>query len=259
VGNLLPRAQRLSDSALIRPAALTGVQASPAPLQLATARGTEPRRSLCGSVWSPSPSLQPLQPWLSRPLPGAQRSRSGFLFAAGHSTGARADCSAPTRSAARQRSSTTSRSRATPPTSRTGPARHGRPARRCTDDPAGRRLLPRRRSVQPQRHRRHSGRHKTLVAVQSANGRLYRINPATGSATRIQLANGESVPNGDGIDLSPDLASGTVRRRLTDGDFDVPTTIDDFGGRLYAVNARFGVSDPGNADFKVVQLRKPAG
>jgi sugar lactone lactonase YvrE len=120
---------------------------------------------------------------------------------------------------------------------------------------------------------------KTLIAVQSVNGRLYRINPGTGAATTIALANGESVPNGDGIlldgkrlyvvqnrdnmvaviDLSSNLASGTVRTRLTDADFKVPTTIDDFGRRLYAVNARFGIADPANADYQVVELRKPTG
>jgi sugar lactone lactonase YvrE len=120
---------------------------------------------------------------------------------------------------------------------------------------------------------------KTLVAVQSVNGRLYRINPTSGAATTIPLANGESVPMGDGIlldgktlyvvqnrsnavavtDLSANLGSGRVRTRLKDPDFKVPTTIDDFGRRLYAVNARFGVDDPGNADYQVVQLRKPAG
>jgi sugar lactone lactonase YvrE len=117
---------------------------------------------------------------------------------------------------------------------------------------------------------------KTLVAVQSTGGKLYRINTATGAASLIQLANGESVPNGDGIlldgktlyvlqnrnnqvaviDLSKDLGSGTVRTRLTDPDFDVPTTMDEHGRRLYAVNARFGVADPDNADFAVVQFRK---
>jgi sugar lactone lactonase YvrE len=117
---------------------------------------------------------------------------------------------------------------------------------------------------------------KVLVAVQSANGRLYRIDPATGVAKTIALANGESVPNGDGIlldvktlyvvqnennavaviALSNDLSSGVVRTRLTDSDFSVPTTIDDLGKRLYAVNARFGVANPETATYQVVQLRK---
>ena len=115
-----------------------------------------------------------------------------------------------------------------------------------------------------------------LVAVQSTNGRLYRIDPSTGVAKTITLANGESVPNGDGIlldgktlyvvqnqnnaiaavRLSPDLASGVVRNRITDSDFNVPTTIDEFGHRLYAVNARFGQPNPANLTFQVVQVRK---
>ena len=40
---------------------------------------------------------------------------------------------------------------------------------------------------------------KKLIAVQTAGGKLYRIDPATGAAKLIVLANGESVPNGDGI------------------------------------------------------------
>jgi sugar lactone lactonase YvrE len=119
---------------------------------------------------------------------------------------------------------------------------------------------------------------KTLVAVQSNNGRLFRIDPETGVTRAISLG-GESVPNGDGIlltgktlyvvqnqlnrvaviALSPDLASGRVVTRLSDPDFAVPTTIDDHGRRLYAVNARFGVANPGSADYQVVQLSKPKG
>jgi sugar lactone lactonase YvrE len=116
---------------------------------------------------------------------------------------------------------------------------------------------------------------KWLVAVQSANGQLYRINPH-GVARLISLG-GESVPNGDGIlldgrrlyvvqnqlnlvaviSLQPGLLSGRVLTRLSDPDFSVPTTIDDLGNRLYAVNARFGIPDPNAAAYQVVQLRKP--
>jgi hypothetical protein len=111
--------------------------------------------------------------------------------------------------------------------------------------------------------------------VQSATGKLFRIDPKTGVAKAISLG-GESVPNGDGIllagktlyvvqnqqnvvaviRLAADLSTGTVRTRLTDSDFSVPTTIDDLGRRLYAVNARFGVANPQSASYQVVQLRK---
>jgi sugar lactone lactonase YvrE len=119
---------------------------------------------------------------------------------------------------------------------------------------------------------------KTVVAVQSNNGRLFRIDPATGVTRAISLG-GESVPNGDGIlltgktlyvvqnqlnrvaviALSPDLGSGRVLTRLSDPDFAVPTTIDDLGRRLYAVNARFGIPNAGTAEYQVVQLAKPKG
>jgi sugar lactone lactonase YvrE len=118
---------------------------------------------------------------------------------------------------------------------------------------------------------------KTLIAVQTFGGKLFRINPNTGVARQIQLAGGESVPNGDGIlltgrtlyvvqnqnnlvavvSLTPNLASGRVVTRLSDPDFSVPTTIDDLGRRLYAVNARFNVPNPGTAEYQVVQLAKP--
>jgi len=120
---------------------------------------------------------------------------------------------------------------------------------------------------------------KTLVAVQTVNGKVYRIDPAAGVAKLIALAAGESVPNGDGIlltgktlyvvqnqlnrvaviALAPGLASGRVVTRLSDPDLDVPTTIDDLGRRLYAVNAHFGVANPDTAAYQVVQLRKPRG
>jgi sugar lactone lactonase YvrE len=119
---------------------------------------------------------------------------------------------------------------------------------------------------------------KTLVAVQSNKGKLFRLDPATGATREIALG-GESVPNGDGIlltgktlyvvqnqlnrvaviALSADLSSGRLVTRLTDPDFAVPTTIDDHGRRLYAVNARFGMPNPSESTFEVVQLRKPKG
>jgi hypothetical protein len=56
------------------------------------------------------------------------------------------------------------------------------------------------------------------------------------------------------VQLTPDLASGTVSGFLTDPDFDVPTTIDRFGNRLYAVNARFGTPPGPSTTYAVVQV-----
>jgi sugar lactone lactonase YvrE len=117
---------------------------------------------------------------------------------------------------------------------------------------------------------------KTLVAVQSVNGKLYRIDPASGVARTISLGTA-SVPNGDGILLAGNtlyvvqnqlnrvavialgfgLSNGRVVTRLTDAHFSVPTTIDDFGRSLYAVNARFGQPSPDTLTYQVVQVRKP--
>jgi hypothetical protein len=41
---------------------------------------------------------------------------------------------------------------------------------------------------------------------------------------------------------------------LTDPDFDVPTTIAFQAGRLYAVNARFGITDPESARYDIVKV-----
>jgi sugar lactone lactonase YvrE len=119
---------------------------------------------------------------------------------------------------------------------------------------------------------------KTLVAVQTNTGKLFRIDPVNGATRTISLGS-ESLPNGDGIlltgkrlyvvqnqlnrvavvSLAPNFSSGRVITRLTDPDFAVPTTIDDHGRRLYAVNARFGTPSPSTAEFQVVQLAKPRG
>ena len=50
---------------------------------------------------------------------------------------------------------------------------------------------------------------------------------------------------------------GRLLTRLADPDFSVPTTIDDHGKRLWAVNARFGTPNPGTAEYQVVQIGKP--
>jgi sugar lactone lactonase YvrE len=116
---------------------------------------------------------------------------------------------------------------------------------------------------------------KTLIIVQSNTGKLFTVNRNTGVTREITL--NEPVVNGDGIlldgrtlyvvqnrdnkvavvRLSRKLRSGTVTMHITDQDFDVPTTIDEFGKRLYAVNARFRpAGTPPEKEYWVAQFRK---
>jgi sugar lactone lactonase YvrE len=115
---------------------------------------------------------------------------------------------------------------------------------------------------------------QTLVIVQSNTGKLFTVTTA-GVTREIDLGGG-SVPNGDGIlldgrtlyvvqnrnnriaviSLRADLRSGRIVRTITSPDFDVPTTIDALGRRLYAVNARFATAPTPNTDYWVTQVRK---
>lgn len=114
---------------------------------------------------------------------------------------------------------------------------------------------------------------KSLIAVQTNAGALWRIDPATGRATRIDLG-GASVANGDGLLLSgrtlyvvrnrdnriaavvlqPDLARGTVARTIRSRTFDVPTTVAKIGNRLYAVNARFGTTASARTRYWITRV-----
>jgi sugar lactone lactonase YvrE len=115
---------------------------------------------------------------------------------------------------------------------------------------------------------------KTLAIVQSNTGLLFTVNQS-GVATEIDLG-GATVP-GDGlvldgktlyaavrspadgvvvIDLAPDLSSGSVVRTITDPGFSGPTTIDEFGHRLYAVNGRFSTPPTPTTPYWLTQVSK---
>jgi sugar lactone lactonase YvrE len=115
---------------------------------------------------------------------------------------------------------------------------------------------------------------KTLVIVQSNTGRLFTAD-ASGVATAIDVG-GASVP-GDGIlldgktlyavvrtpvdqvlviRLRPDLSSGTIVGAITHAGLDDPTTIDEFGNRLYAVNARFSTPPTPTTPYWLTKLHK---
>jgi sugar lactone lactonase YvrE len=110
-----------------------------------------------------------------------------------------------------------------------------------------------------------------LIVVNSTTGKLYRVDPQTGTAKEIDLG-GARVLEGDGVRLvgktlyvvqpdkiavvrlDPGFASGAIVREITSPLFRWPTTADVFGSRLYAVNAAFDEADPNqgpcNCDVK---------
>jgi sugar lactone lactonase YvrE len=111
---------------------------------------------------------------------------------------------------------------------------------------------------------------RTLIAVQTNAAKLWRINPATGRATEIDL-NGTSVANGDGLllvgrtlyvvrnrdnriavlTLNRGLSQATLARTIRSSRFDVPTTLARIDRRLYAVNARFGTTPRPSTPYTV--------
>jgi sugar lactone lactonase YvrE len=113
-----------------------------------------------------------------------------------------------------------------------------------------------------------------LIAVQTAAGRLWRIEAATGRAVPIRLVGGSVLTNGDGlllegrtlyvvqnrlnqvavVRLNADYTAGHVLRTLTTEGLDVPTTIARVRGRLYVVNARFGTDPMPATDYWVSRL-----
>lgn len=99
---------------------------------------------------------------------------------------------------------------------------------------------------------------RALIVVQSNTGTLFRVDPATGVTTTVDVP-GSTFVNGDGllllgrtlyvvqnrlnqvavVELNRAGTTGVLRRVLTDPDFDVPTTVAGALGRLYLPNARF--------------------
>jgi sugar lactone lactonase YvrE len=116
---------------------------------------------------------------------------------------------------------------------------------------------------------------RRLIAVHSALGRLFEIDPRSGAAEEIELEGGDAA-NGDGlllhgrtlyvvqnqlnriavVRLDRDLDEGEVTGHLTDSDFDVPTTIAEKGGFLWAVNARFSTPPTPDTTYNSVRVRR---
>jgi sugar lactone lactonase YvrE len=112
-----------------------------------------------------------------------------------------------------------------------------------------------------------------LLVVQTNTGLLFRVDPATGDTTTVDLG-GDSVANGDGIlltghtlyvvqnvlnqvavvDLDRTGLHGTVVDHLTDPRFDTPTTVARFGARLYLPNARFSLEPTPTTPYTAVAI-----
>jgi sugar lactone lactonase YvrE len=102
---------------------------------------------------------------------------------------------------------------------------------------------------------------KALLAGQSNTGKMFRVDPSTGTTTEVDLG-GESLPDNDGqlregrdlyvvqnrsnllaeLELSADGRRARVVERRFDPGFDVPATVAAWGDRFYLVNARFTTS-----------------
>jgi hypothetical protein len=100
--------------------------------------------------------------------------------------------------------------------------------------------------------------HGWLIVVQSNTGKLFRVNPWTGTTREIDL-HGASVTFGDGLELHGNklyvvrnqlnqvdvfdlgwrLRSARFRGSITSADLDIPTTAAFVAGKLWVVNARF--------------------
>lgn len=116
---------------------------------------------------------------------------------------------------------------------------------------------------------------RALLVVQSSTGLLFRVDPATGEATEVDLG-GTLLTNGDGLlvvgktlyavqnqlnqvaEIRLDRAgsAGTLVATHTSPDFDVPTTVAAFGPWLYLPNARFNTPPEPDTPYWVTRIRR---
>jgi sugar lactone lactonase YvrE len=112
-----------------------------------------------------------------------------------------------------------------------------------------------------------------LILVQSNTGRLFRVDPASGTTFAIDTGDAD-LSGGDGLELledrlyvvrgggtriavlelSPLLDRATLIAELTSDDFDVPTTVAVADDQLWAVNARFGTDPTPETAYWITRL-----
>ncbi len=117
----------------------------------------------------------------------------------------------------------------------------------------------------------------SLLLDHSTAGGLWAVDPASGQTAAVPVTGGPGIIGGDGLELDGSTlyvvrgsgqqevsvlrvepaGAGWVARwrgRAEDETLDVPSTATLAGGWLWAVNARFGVADPGTAPYWVTRL-----
>ncbi|SDR80460.1 Sugar lactone lactonase YvrE [Nocardioides scoriae] len=114
---------------------------------------------------------------------------------------------------------------------------------------------------------------RALLVVQSSTGYLFRVDPTTGVAERVDLGD-TLLTNGDGLTregrtlfavqnrldrvaelrLSRDGRTGTLQRTLTSPELDVPTTVARWRDALYLPNARFTTPPTPETEYWVTRL-----
>lgn len=114
---------------------------------------------------------------------------------------------------------------------------------------------------------------RALLVVQSSTSTLFRVNPSTGVARRVDLG-GYALTNGDGLlvrgrtlyvvqnqqsqvavfRLDRDGRAGRLIDVLPVPESDVPTTVAAYRDSLYLPNARFGNASPATADYWISRI-----
>ena len=116
---------------------------------------------------------------------------------------------------------------------------------------------------------------RALLVVQSVTGLLFRVDPASGEATQVDLG-GYRLTNGDGLLVSGQTlyvvqnrleqvavfklkgrgTAGTLVKVLPVPGSDVPTTVALAKGSLYLPSARFGIDDPETQEYWITRIHK---
>lgn len=116
---------------------------------------------------------------------------------------------------------------------------------------------------------------QALLVVQSSTGYLFRVNPRTGRASRVNLGS-TRLTNGDGLlrrgrilyavqnqlnkvavlGLGKRGGTGRLVRTITSPGFDVPTTVASYGASLYLPNARFSTPPTPTTDYWITRIHR---